>query len=409
MLGTVDATQERIEVGALKRALLPVALIPEFERQDGELRRRQAVWGMCLGLFCYVGLLGIDWFVAPDVAALNAGLRVSVGVPIGVAATWVLTRSGLPSNVYQAAPALFGLTCAVTIGVAMSRSAEPAALAYFCAGLVVMCFTINLVGMTPPVAAATCLAISVTMAAFSAESRFGSTGVLVTNFVFGAMVCGVATFANWSLLNQRRHAFILRKRDEMRLEEIAQQRDLLARLATVDPLTDLPNRRGFEALVADELAAAPVGTPLAAVMIDIDCFKAFNDGYGHPRGDEAIRTVSRALVEACGAPTRVARLGGEEFGLVLIDRGHDDILNAGQRLCRAVEARGVAHAWSDVASVLTISVGIATAEAKAGQRDCAELLSLADEALYEAKRAGRNRAAVKIDPGERRPGSSFAT
>lgn len=394
MHGTADSRPVRRRSGAFGYPPLPTAIRQEFDREDCEGRRGQALWGMGLGLLCYLGLLGIDWFVVPDVLALDVALRITVGLPVGLVAIWILTRPGLPGIVYEAAPAVYGLTCALTIAVAMSRSEEPAALAYFCAGLVVMCFTINLVGMNPPVAATTCLTISVAMAAFSAASRFGTTGVLVTNLVFGVMVSGVATFANWSLLNQRRQAFLLRKRDERRLAQIARQRDILVRLATVDPLTDLPNRRGFETLVAADLAAAPAGTPVAAMMVDIDCFKAFNDGYGHPSGDAALRTVAQALSEACGARAQVGRFGGEEFGIVLFGRDGDALPELGRRLCRAVEARAVPHAWSDVASVVTVSAGIAAGTANGSQRHCADLLSRADEALYEAKRAGRNRVAV---------------
>jgi len=386
-----------VEKGPLGAGRLSPVQAAAFARQDVEERRHQAVRGMVLGLCCYLGLLAIDWWLVPDVARLNAMLRLYVGMPVGAAATRLLTRPGLSPAAYQLLPIVFGLTCAVTIAFAMSRSAEPAALTYVCAGLVVISFTINLVGLTPGYAAGVNVAIAVVMAAFTAQSRYGSASVSATYLVFGLMVGGVATYANWSLLNQRRRAFLLRERDRERLAEIARQRDLLERLAMIDPLTGLPNRRGFDAVVAADLSRTGPDTAVAAMMVDVDCFKAFNDAYGHPSGDEALRSVAQvlaaALAEDC-TDARLARVGGEEFAAVLLGRDPGRAVAIAERLRRAVEDAALTHAHGSVGPVVTVSIGVAHGRTGMGQGDCAALLAAADGALYEAKRRGRNRVAA---------------
>ena len=141
--------------------------------------------------------------------------------------------------------------------------------------------------------------------------------------------------------------------------ELKEARDLLEELASVDALTGIANRRRFDGTLDREWRRAlRSGSSLTLAIADVDHFKAFNDRYGHARGDDCLRQVAQAAAAACGRPADlVARYGGEEFGLVLPDTD-----GAGARvLLRAVlanvEELRVPHAASSCAPHVTLSVG----------------------------------------------------
>jgi diguanylate cyclase (GGDEF)-like protein len=166
----------------------------------------------------------------------------------------------------------------------------------------------------------------------------------------------------------------------------------LERLSQLDGLTGIQNRRTFDHQLRLEARRAARGeVPLAVLMIDIDCFKDYNDHYGHLKGDECLRTVARALREGLHrAGDFVARYGGEEFGVLLPGEDVEHATRVAESLRARIEAMAIPHSTSRVGSVVTISAGVASAvpEREAGPD---WLVEAADKALYEAKRQGRNR------------------
>jgi diguanylate cyclase (GGDEF)-like protein len=188
-----------------------------------------------------------------------------------------------------------------------------------------------------------------------------------------------------------RHARELEARVADRTTELREANEELARLAQIDGLTGLGNRRHFDEKLATEWADHQRrGAPLSLVMIDVDHFKRFNDRYGHTEGDEALRDVARALDEAVRRPRDlVARYGGEEMVALLTDTDAEGAANVGEALRAAVEALGREHVDTE-RGVLTISVGVAT-RVPAGEGNPTTLVEDADAALYRAKHAGRNR------------------
>ena len=132
--------------------------------------------------------------------------------------------------------------------------------------------------------------------------------------------------------------------------------------------------------------------------MDIDHFKQFNDTYGHPAGDECLKKISHVPLSMVQADTDfVARYGGEEFVIILTDSSFNDALVFAERMRNRVEQRGLPHSGSRVSQVVTISVGVACSDH--GASNGAELLKQADEALYQAKGAGRNRVAMTNSQG----------
>ncbi len=175
---------------------------------------------------------------------------------------------------------------------------------------------------------------------------------------------------------------------------IAAQKAVLAEVAISDPLTGLHNRRAFQARLAEEVERANrTGDPFALLLLDLDCFKALNDTFGHPAGDAVLRAVTAVLRQELRAVDLPARIGGEEFAVLLPQTAGQGALDAAERLRAAVAAQPIAH--QGAALPVTASVGVACyPDHAAGDQ---ALVQAADRALYAAKRAGRDRVRGVVD------------
>ena len=174
--------------------------------------------------------------------------------------------------------------------------------------------------------------------------------------------------------------------------QVVRQRHMLERLANIDGLTELANRRRFdERFAAEWTRAQSTGHALSLALLDIDCFKQYNDHYGHPAGDRVLRSVARNAASFMRRPVDLAaRYGGEELVLLMPDTAAAQARQLAHGICAAIEQMGIAHDASPVNCVLTASVGGATLR-HGGAESAADLLDAVDAQLYRAKRAGRNR------------------
>ncbi len=184
----------------------------------------------------------------------------------------------------------------------------------------------------------------------------------------------------------------LRVRNHLQLKL---QRDRLESLTMTDGMTGIGNRRRFDQHLDEEWRrCSRMHIPLSAIMMDIDNFKAFNDNYGHNAGDDCIRNIAQTLATV---PTRagdlVTRYGGEEFACLLPGTDAEGALKIADRLLGAVNELAIPHAWSNVAGSVSISAGVGTM-IPTHDGDSERLIKMADEMLYEAKNAGRNRVAA---------------
>ena len=177
--------------------------------------------------------------------------------------------------------------------------------------------------------------------------------------------------------------------------ELNEANSLLKSLATTDPLTGLPNRRLFDQrLEAEWERVSRLGGSFGVVAIDVDHFKKYNDGFGHPAGDECLKLVADAISASGRAIDTPARLGGEEFAMLLPDVDVNGASAAGERVRQAVESLRVEHPDNE-GGVVTISVGVALGSAAVAGRP-SEIMAAVDRALYEAKVRGRNRVAMSV-------------
>jgi diguanylate cyclase (GGDEF)-like protein len=190
----------------------------------------------------------------------------------------------------------------------------------------------------------------------------------------------------------------------LKLEEVNRSLQVLSML---DGLTGIPNRRHFNETLDREVRRArrtmqETGEPeqVAVIMVDIDYFKQFNDTYGHTVGDEALRAVSAALKRCMRRPgDMVARFGGEEFACILPDTDIEGARKVAEQMRRRVEWLDIAHESSQVSKILTASIGVSAGSVMTD----AELVRLADEALYDAKHQGRNRVCERAPKHETAP------
>jgi len=199
------------------------------------------------------------------------------------------------------------------------------------------------------------------------------------------------------VLNAKMRA--LQRLDQMRRKLLDISNELTAanqRLETLshqDGLTGIANRRAFDFLIERQFREAKRRTePLSVVLCDVDHFKAYNDHYGHPAGDDCLKQVAAALARTCKRGIDVAaRYGGEEFALLLPDTPAAGAMQVAENARREIAALAIAHAKSPTADLVPFSAGVASlnAERDATPRD---LVSRADEALYRAKQLGRNRS-----------------
>jgi diguanylate cyclase (GGDEF)-like protein len=157
-----------------------------------------------------------------------------------------------------------------------------------------------------------------------------------------------------------------------------------------DGLTQVNNHRRLLEILNYEISCASLeGTPLSIIMADIDHFKSINDFFGHLAGDQALKSIATRMRDGLRGADQIARYGGEEFTIILPETTTDEAWRVAERLRKAVESMRIEHKNRRISA--TMSLGIATLE-QGCRMDAESLIKLADEALYDAKKAGRNRS-----------------
>ena len=176
---------------------------------------------------------------------------------------------------------------------------------------------------------------------------------------------------------------------------LKRQADLLRELAAIDGLTGIHNRRSFDERIAIECRRhRRTPAPIGVAMIDVDHFKRFNDLYGHLAGDACLKQIAEAIDTTARRPGDLAaRYGGEEFVVLLPNTDADAVVRYGEYLLERIRELKIPHEGNEQ-GFATVSIGVTSGEPVADGCNVA-LVSLADEALYEAKRSGRNKVCLR--------------
>lgn len=182
---------------------------------------------------------------------------------------------------------------------------------------------------------------------------------------------------------------VLRARVALQVQ-LLRKTQLLAKLADLDGLTEIPNRRAFDQRLHNEWNRAKrAQRPLSLAVIDIDYFKEFNDNYGHSAGDECLKKLATSLRQViCRSSDFYARYGGEEFVVLLYDADLNDAKNIIQRLLQSFVENNIPHEHSKVADHVTFTAGLCVANPATEQLD--DFFNCADTYLYQGKARGRN-------------------
>jgi diguanylate cyclase (GGDEF)-like protein len=335
---------------------------------------------LCLAILFTIAFSAMDSTVlGPELNRIPSMIRMLVIVPvmlIGFAASFSAQRQRICTPIMIVALTIVGLS-----GAAVQIVASLGGITTLFPSLMITILFIYLLGgliFYHAVAANVIvmfmyLAVGTALMLPGREFSHDALAVLGTN-LFGASV-----------------AYMHEKTSRKRFLEACLLREMVAR----DGLTGIQNRRMFDQHIARAWQQAVREEKRIAVLLaDIDCFKDYNDHYGHQAGDECLRAVAVSLSQCARRPLDfVARYGGEEFAIVLYQASHEYVAEVLTRIQRSIAELNIPHDASRVASRLTVSIGAAFV-LPAANRTLEGLIQLADEALYSAKEEGRNRVIV---------------
>jgi diguanylate cyclase (GGDEF)-like protein len=368
----------------------PAPIETVFESDRGQERMRALKISTLTRCVTGAVMVPFLWAMLPDIHGAILLLWVAIALPaglIGHAALW--GRAGLAVQEWQvtACALLFG----ACFSLLMARSQFGLPSLYLGGMMLILLLEAVAGGLRfRPL----CVLAGGMLLMFGATTPFlPRMNALLSSALIAVMaiVAGYALFGHWRLETEIRRSYALALRERLARQQLAQDNAMLDDLAGRDALTSLANRRTYDRwLGAQWSRAAQSGSMLGLVIIDIDHFKSFNDYYGHAAGDACLQAVALCLRDQSrGMSDNVARLGGEEFALLLPGLGLDACGEVAERLRAAVAALELPHIAGDAQGSLTISCGVASAKAHPGNA-AADLFRAADIAMYAAKAAGRN-------------------
>jgi diguanylate cyclase (GGDEF)-like protein len=368
----------------------PDLLEARMEADQGAQRARQLVLAGLVALLVFDLFLINDFFTRPEVTAVALTGRLGLMTPIGLLVL-ALVHRGLPARWREGLMASTGVVAmAVASWIFVHTRSAAAAYDPFVFSLVLM--ATNITYPLRFVAAAVSSGLALLICALGIWGH-PLMPPAAASFALGLML-GTAVFtvlAAYRMERAGRTSYLLLLQEELRTRSARRDADAYALISQTDPLTQLANRRAFDAaLQARWQAAQASGSRLGLLIIDVDHFKRYNDFLGHPAGDECLRTVSAAMRAVTRPGDLLARIGGEEFALIVGEGPPATAAALAGRLCRAVEALELPHDGRDGQPVVTVSIGLAWVLPAEGLEP-ADLIDEADQQLYVAKREGRNR------------------
>ena len=379
----------------------PAALEQQFLNDGAPARLRYLVLSGVLSLIVFNGFLGVDYLMARDVFDLAVQIRLGVFTPLAIALLllgwfgrdWVLRT--VPPLLVECLVLVSGVFAAACLAYILAATRSPTGQ-YYHVGLMVVVIYANIVQRLRFWYALACSVAILAMhiGGVLMVPAFNERLILPVIFLVGATVV-FTLMANYAMERDERKRYLLVLRQKHLLRELDEVHHRLQNLARVDVLTGAYNRRHLQDYLRQTWQRAQHGQgDVAVIMLDVDHFKKYNDRYGHPAGDRCLVQVAEVMRSCLRRPgDLVARYGGEEFIAVLPQTSPELAQQAAERIRLAVQALQVRHESSDTAAVVTVSVGVAGAQAGQGQNE-SDLIAAADAALYQAKHAGRNQVSL---------------
>lgn len=376
------------------RPIFPAKMEAAYQEEMDRRRERRMVKTGLIAVVLYGAFALSDRYMVPDVYRQAWAIRFLLVIPLLLLCTfgiYKIRRPALREILMTAVATIAGL------GIAWiaSLSRHPNA-AHYQAGITLIILFVNIVlSLRFRSALVSSVTMTVVYAFMLIQNPILLNEVRFTNWLFCVSTVVISLVANFRMDQDQRRAYLARSREQARNEELSHAVELLAKLSAEDALTQIANRREFERRLGIEWSRARRDRqPLALIMVDVDCFKNYNDHYGHPAGDACLQQIANALRKIPHRPADlVARFGGEEFAVLLPATSAEDAAAVAEHMRQAVLDLQIPHATSRVSPGVTASFGVAAIQPSLHE-DLSELVAAADTALYDAKEHGRNRVAV---------------
>lgn len=366
------------------------AFAPQLLEQNIRRLRLAAPWIPPLNLMH----LWLFWLRQPEsvnealwrqgVLAAHAGMLVFYAVLALVA--WYLARRPELVRLRQ-----LSVSVAVigTLGFAALLSAIDQLVTSNITPLLIGCTLVALVFLHRPLSALWLFSLTLALFLFGIQQTQSAPAVLLSNQVNGLSSCAIGLLLAWLQWRNFIQINTQKQRLQAQAKLLEEQNYTLSYLAEHDPLSGLLNRRAFNHIVERELLRCQrTQQPLCLLLLDLDHFKAINDRFGHPLGDAVIKRMATLLSSQVRGLDSLARLGGEEFMLLLSDCDREQGLQIAEKLRQLIESQ--LQVVDGKAVAVTVSIGMSYLDA--GQLSSYESLYVAsDRALYSAKQEGRNR------------------
>jgi diguanylate cyclase (GGDEF)-like protein len=367
----------------MRTIAFPAAMERQFEQDTQQRRCARLKVGMLVSAVLYNFFLLADWLLVPDVFGIATLLHFGVVTPWMLFAAWVMTRRPKPfvrECLAASVPLLIILQ--IDFGFA-STTSESAAHYQYVIIPTLLYANVSLHRLAFPFARAVTAAVVICHAAVVLSASYIAGPVAAMILVQIAVCAYITLIANYTMERDLRRAYLFSLRDRLRHSQAdaASRRDALTGLANRHHL-DIELRRLWA--VEGEPAAM-----VSVILMDIDHFKRLNDKYGHGAGDLCLKRMASILVaELGGAAEGAVRYGGEEFLVVLPAVQLVDAMRIAERIRRSVEQATIPNEGPGLHGIITASFGVASAAVC--DLTAAELIAVADTALYAAKRKGRN-------------------
>lgn len=361
-----------------------------FEADTQRQRSRQMMVSGLISAFIYCLFLINDYSFRPDSFTTALILRIGVMLPIGLPILWWVYR-GVAPFLRETLMASTVVVATVVSCLIVAESTVPYSyLDIFSFGLILLVGNIvyslrfSYACVSSAISIFIILGFVLPYEPMPPEVKRLAIFTIIAQALFTLV-------ANYRFEQSERTSYLHVLKEQLRAGYYLQDNQKLTRMSVTDPLTNLANRRQFDAVLPLRWQeAADKGLCLGMMVIDIDHFKAYNDYYGHPQGDACLRQVAAAMQANSRDSDLVVRFGGEEFLVLMTNAPPEAAKNAAERIRRGVEALDIPNHGVSANSVVTVSVGVAVLRPAVGFTP-ADLLLKADVALYEAKRQGRNR------------------
>ena len=380
------------------RLRFPRLLEARYEADTGAARSRTMMisgfFGFLFGACLYPALCD----TMPDLVDQVRGLYLFIAIPFGLLLTASLAVN--PRPFLREGLTLLANTVCVCVTTYLAARTQANHAPFFVAGITIL-MVYSAIGVQLRFRFAAC-AMAIILLAYGLAMHARADISLQTQRTLLLMAACTAAYlllANWRLERESRRSYAIILRETLQAQDLSVRNVELDALARRDQLTGLANRRAYDMWVSSTWAQqCGQNGQLGLIVVDVDRFKAYNDYYGHAGGDRCLQTIALCLREQLrGTTDMVARLGGEEFAILLPGLNEELCADIAERMRAAVQHLELPHSGLGPRGLVSISAGVAS-HAAVPEATPSALFDAADSALYQAKMSGRDRVCVATLP-----------